>query len=77
MSDRTSVGGVLDLLIASPIQLTESAKHCRRRLLNRSSSRLRAPRGMSCCARWSRRQVFGDAARDFLSEAGCDVFDGQ
>ncbi|MFS8111531.1 DUF1254 domain-containing protein [Rhizobium jaguaris] len=77
MSDRTSVGGVLDLLIASPIQLTGIRKALPPSLAQ--SILVEAPRaeGYVVLRTMAPQGSFDDAARDFLSGAGCDVFGGQ
>ncbi|MFS8044734.1 DUF1254 domain-containing protein [Rhizobium sp. BR 314] len=74
MSDRTSVGGALDLLLASPVQLTGIRKALPQALAQ--SILVEAPhaQGYAVLRTMAPQTSFNDAAKEFLSQAGCDEF---
>jgi uncharacterized membrane protein len=75
MSDRTSVGGALDLLLASPVQLTGIRKALPPSLAQSILVEVPRAEGYVVLRAMAPEASFDDAARTFLSEAGCDVFD--
>jgi uncharacterized membrane protein len=77
MSDRTSVGGVADVLIASPIQLTTLRKALPASLSQSILVEMSHPQGYVVLRTMAPQASFDEAARDFLSGAGCDTFDGR
>ncbi len=77
MSDRTSVGGMPDLLLASPVQLTGIRKALPPSLAQSILVEVPRAEGYVVLRTMAPEASFDDAARNFLSEAGCDVFDGQ
>jgi uncharacterized membrane protein len=76
MSDRTSVGGLLDVLVASPIQLTTLRKALPPSLSQSILVEMPHPEGYAVLRTMAPQSSFDEAARGFLSEAGCDIFDG-
>ncbi|KAA0699942.1 DUF1254 domain-containing protein [Neorhizobium sp. P12A] len=76
MSDRTSVGGLLDVLVASPIQLTTLRKALPPSLSQAILVEMPHPEGYAVLRTMAPQSSFDEAARGFLAEAGCDVFDG-
>lgn len=77
MSDRTSVGGMLDVLLASPIQLTGIRKALPASLAQSILVEMPHSQGYAVLRTMAPQASFNDAARNFLSEAGCDAFDGR
>ena len=77
MSDRTSVGGALDLLLASPLQLTGIRKALPPSLAQSILVEVPRPRGYVVLRAMGPQMSFNDSARSFLSGAGCDQFDGK
>ena len=75
MSDRTSVGGTLDLLLASPVQLTGIRKALPPALAQSILVEVPRAQGYAVLHTMAPQASFDDAAREFLSEAGCDEFD--
>ncbi len=76
MSDRTSVGGLLDVLVASPIQLTALRKALPPSLSQSILVEMPRPEDYAVLRTMATQSSFDEAARGFLAEAGCDVFDG-
>src|ERR1700712_3824405 len=74
MSDRTSVGGVLDVLVASPLQLTGIRKALPATLAQSILVEMPRAEGYVVLRTMAPQRSFDDAARGFLSEAGCDAF---
>jgi uncharacterized membrane protein len=74
MSDRTSVGGMLDVLVASPIQLTSIRKALPATLAQSILVEMPRAEGYVVLRTMAPQQSFDDAARGFLSQAGCDEF---
>ncbi|MDE1995650.1 MAG: DUF1254 domain-containing protein [Rhizobiaceae bacterium] len=77
MSDRTSVGGALDLLLASPLQLTGIRKALPPSLVQSILVETPRPKGYVVLRTMAPQTSFNDAAKSFLAEAGCDQFDGK
>ncbi len=75
MSDRTSVGGALDLLLASPVQLTGIRKALPPALAQSILVEVPRTQGYAVLHTMAPQASFDAAAREFLSEAGCDEFD--
>jgi uncharacterized membrane protein len=74
MSDRTSVGGILDVLVASPLQLTGIRKALPATLAQSILVEMPRAEGYVVLRTMAPQRSFDDAARGFLSEAGCDAF---
>ncbi|MBB3314439.1 putative membrane protein [Rhizobium sp. BK181] len=74
MNDRTSVGGALDILIGTPIQLTELRKALPPDL--QKTILVESPRseGYAVLRTLAPQTSFDAAARNFLAEAGCDEY---
>jgi uncharacterized membrane protein len=77
MSDRTSVGGQLDVLLATPLQLTGIRKALPASLSQSILVETPRPHGYAVLRTMAPQASFDEAARSFLSEAGCDLFEGQ
>ncbi|OCJ18074.1 hypothetical protein A6U87_03970 [Rhizobium sp. AC44/96] len=76
MNDRTSVGGALDILIGSPIQLTELRKALPPELQKTILVETTRTEGYAVLRTLAPQPSFDAAANNFLSEAGCDEFTG-
>jgi uncharacterized membrane protein len=74
MSDRTSVGGTLDLLLASPVQLTGIRKALPPSLAQSILVEVPHAQGYAVLHTMAPQASFDDAAKEFLSQAGCDEF---
>lgn len=72
MNDRTSVGGALDVLTASPIQLTDLRKNLPQELQQTILVEMAHPEGYAVLRTLAPQASFDEAARNFLTEAGCD-----
>lgn len=77
MSDRTSVGGMLDVLVASPIQLTGIRKALPATLSQSILVEMPRSEGYVVLRTMAPQASFAEAANGFLSEAGCEQFDGR
>lgn len=77
MNDRTSVGGVLDVLVATPIQLTGLRKALPEALEQTILVEMQRPEGYAVLRTLAPQASFNDATRRFLAEAGCDEYDGR
>jgi uncharacterized membrane protein len=77
MSDRTSIGGKLDVLIATPIQMTGLRKALPQSLQQSILVDMPRTEGYVVLRAMAPQQSFNQAARDFLSGAGCDAFAGE
>lgn len=74
MSDRTSVGGQLDVLVASPLQLTKLRKTLPPSLSQSILVEMPRDKAYVVLRTMAPQASFNEAARDFLSSAGCDAF---
>jgi uncharacterized membrane protein len=72
MNDRTSVGGALDVLAASPIQLTDLRKNLPQELQQTILVEMAHPEGYAVLRTLAPQTSFDEAARNFLTEAGCE-----
>lgn len=75
MSDRTSVGGMLDVLVASPIQMTGIRKSLPSELSQSILAEMGPSEGYAVLRTMSPQASFDPAAQAFLASAGCSVFD--
>ena len=75
MSDRTSVGGMADVLVASPIQLTGIRKALPPALSQSILVEMAEPQGYAVLRTMAPQASFDPAAQDFLTSAGCSAFD--
>lgn len=75
MSDRTSVGGMLDVLVASPIQMTAIRKALPSELSQSILAEMNAPEGYAVLRSMAPQASFDPAAQAFLASAGCAAFD--
>lgn len=76
MNDRTSVEGALDILIGTPIQLTELRKALPADLQKTILVESARPDGYAVLRTLTPQASFDAAARSFLAEAGCDLYAG-
>lgn len=74
MNDRTSVGGALDVLVASPIALTDLRKNLPNDLQQTILVEAARPDGYAVLRTLAPQTSFDDAARNFLTEASCEEF---
>ncbi|MBB3965604.1 DUF1254 domain-containing protein [Rhizobium metallidurans] len=74
MNDRTSVGGAVDILIGSPIQLTELRKSLPQELQRTILVETTRSGGYAVLRTLAPQASFEDAAKSFLSEASCQEF---
>jgi uncharacterized membrane protein len=74
MNDRTSVGGAVDILIGSPIQLTELRKALPQDLQKTILVETTRSEGYAVLRTLAPQASFDAAAKSFLSEAGCEEF---
>ncbi len=74
MNDRTSVGGALDILVGTPIQLTELRKALPPELQKTILVETQRSEGYAVLRTLAPQPSFNKAANDFLAEAGCDEF---
>lgn len=77
MNDRTSVGGALDVLAAGPIQLTDLRKNLPQELQQTILVEMARPDGYAVLRTLAPQASFDEAARNFLTEAGCEEFDAR
>ena len=77
MSDRTSVGGMLDVLVASPIQLTGIRKALPPELSQSILAEMGPSEGYAVLHTIAPQASFDPAARDFLTTADCSAFDAE
>ena len=77
MSDRTSVGGEVDVLIASPIQMTGIRKAPPASLAHSILVEMPRTQGYVVLRGMAPEPSFEPAVHDFLGSAGCDSFDGE
>jgi uncharacterized membrane protein len=75
MSDRTSVGGALDVLVASPVQLTGIRKALPAELSQSILVEMTEGQGYAVLRTMAPQQSFEDGARNFLDKAQCDAFE--
>jgi uncharacterized membrane protein len=76
MNDRTSVGGALDILLGSPIQLTELRKSLPQELQKTILVETARQEGYAVLRTLAPQASFDAAAKNFLTEAGCEEFSG-
>ncbi|KQV32598.1 hypothetical protein ASC97_03240 [Rhizobium sp. Root1203] len=76
MNDRTSVGGALDILIGTPIQLTELRKALPQALQKTILVETTRTEGYAVLRTLAPQASFNTSATNFLSEARCDEFAG-
>jgi len=76
MSDRTSIGGKLDVLLATPIQMTGIRKALPDSLAQSILVEMPRANGYAVLRAMAPQPSFDQATRDFLSGAGCDAFVG-
>lgn len=74
MNDRTSVGGALDVLAATPLQLTDLRKNLPQELQQTILVEMARPEGYAVLRTLAPQASFNEAARNFLTEAGCEEF---
>ena len=74
MNDRTSVGGALDVLAASPIKLTELRKSLPQDLQQTILVEMTHNEGYAVLRTLAPQASFDDAAKNFLTEAGCETY---
>ena len=74
MNDRTSVGGAVDILIGSPIQLTELRKALPAELGKTILVESARSEGYAVLRTVAPQSSFDAAAKSFLSNAGCEEF---
>ncbi|KRB50150.1 hypothetical protein ASE04_16410 [Rhizobium sp. Root708] len=74
MNDRTSVGGAVDILIGSPIQLTELRKALPAELQKTILVESARSEGYAVLRTVAPQSSFDAAAKSFLSNAGCEEF---
>jgi uncharacterized membrane protein len=74
MNDRTSVGGALDVLAASPIKLTELRKALPADLQQTILVEMNHSEGYAVLRTLAPQASFDDAAKNFLIEAGCETY---
>lgn len=74
MNDRTSVGGMLDVLVATPIQLTGLRKSLPAELQPTILVEMTQPRGYAVLRTLAPQASFDEAARSFLQDAGCSLY---
>lgn len=77
MNDRTSVGGVADVLVGSPVQLTTLRKALPQSLQQTILVEMARPDGYAVLRTLAPQASFDDAGKAFLAEAGCGEFAGQ
>ena len=75
MNDRTSVGGALDVVAAGPIQLTDLRKNLPQDLQQTIMVEMTHPEGYAVLRTLAPQASFDEAARAFLTGAGCDELD--
>lgn len=75
MSDRTSVGGALDVLVASPVQLTGIRKALPAELAQAILVEMAEGQGYAVLRTMAPQASFDDGAGNFLDKAQCDAFD--
>ncbi|MHB0954420.1 MAG: DUF1254 domain-containing protein [Allorhizobium sp.] len=76
MNDRTSVAGVLDVLAASPVQLSRIRKSVPPSLAQSIIVELKEPTGYAVLRAMAPQPSFEQAAREFLGDALCIPFEG-
>ena len=74
MNDRTSVAGALDVLVATPIQLTGLRKSLPAELQPTILVEMARPQGYAVLRTLAPQASFDEAAKSFLADAGCDVY---
>jgi uncharacterized membrane protein len=77
MSDRTSVGGALDVLVAAPVQLTGIRKTLPVELSQSILVEMAEGRGYAVLRTMAPQASFDDGGRAFLDKAQCDAFDAE
>lgn len=77
MNDRTSVGGDLDVVLASPVQLTGLRKALPEALAQSILVEMPRADGYAVLRTMVPQKSFDTGARNFLAEAGCDDFSGR
>jgi uncharacterized membrane protein len=77
MSDRTSVGGALDVLVAAPVQLAAIRKALPAELSQSILVEMPEGQGYAVLRTMAPQASFNDGARDFLDKAQCDAFDAE
>ncbi|MET0748168.1 MAG: DUF1254 domain-containing protein [Rhizobium sp.] len=75
MSDRTSVGGALDVLVASPVQLTGIRKMLPAALSQSILVEMPEGQGYAVLRTMAPQASFEDGGHAFLAAAQCDAFD--
>lgn len=74
MSDRTSVGGALDVLVATPVQLIAVRKAVPETLAQSILVEMRGEEGYAVLRTFIPAESRREAARTFLAGAACDAF---
>ncbi|MFA1624293.1 DUF1254 domain-containing protein [Rhizobium mongolense] len=74
MNDRTSVGGALDVLVATPIQLIGLRKSLPAELQPTILVEMSHPQGYAVLRTLAPQASFDEAARSFLAGAGCEAY---
>ncbi len=74
MSDRTSVGGALDVLVAAPVQLAGIRKALPAELAQSILVEMAGGQGYVVLRTMAPQPSFDAGARDFLAKAQCDAF---
>ncbi len=77
MNDRSAAGGDLDAIIASPQQLAAIRKSDPNVISQSVLIEMPRPEGYIVLRALSPAPSFDDTARNFLSEAECEAYDGQ
>ena len=75
MSDRTSVGGALDVLVAAPVQLAAIRKALPAELSQSILVEMTEGQGYVVLRTMAPQPSFKEGASDFLAKARCDAFD--
>ena len=76
MNDRTSVGGLLDVVVASPVQLTTLRKALPEALEQSILVDMPRAEGYAVVRTMAPRKSLEDAAHAFLAGASCEEFSG-
>jgi uncharacterized membrane protein len=74
MNDRTSVGGALDVLAGTPLQLTDLRKNLPQELQQTVLVEMARPEGYAVLRTLAPQASFNEAAQNSLTQAGCEEF---
>ena len=72
MNDRTSVDGVMDVIVATPIQMTTLRKTLPEALAKSILVELPESEGYTVLRTLAPQKSLEEAARDFLADASCE-----